>query len=163
MRCCHSAIYTVMMRGLEIVVQRYHFDPAMVQHDVGQHHFIVRYGRDDDTRNESWSYMKLPLPALHCLFRFNLNTKRLTQDYTIQQNKNIMSERRRSSGPKAPTGLNDETAEEVHDIIHQAEMEEQKMHGKDALCQDDVGPSEGGEQKQQSAMGKVKEALNLGK
>ncbi|RKL13668.1 hypothetical protein BFJ68_g6903 [Fusarium oxysporum] len=70
-----------------------------------------------------------------------------------------MSERRRSSGPKAPTGLNDETAEEVHDIIHQAEMEEQK----DALCQDDVGPSEGGEQKQQSAMGKVKEALNLGK
>uniref|UniRef100_A0A0D2Y5Z3 Uncharacterized protein n=1 Tax=Fusarium oxysporum (strain Fo5176) TaxID=660025 RepID=A0A0D2Y5Z3_FUSOF len=117
--CQSRAIYTVMMRGLEIVVQRYHFDPAMVQHDVGQHHFI--------------------------------------------QNKNIMSERRRSSGPKAPTGLNDETAEEVHDIIHQAEMEEQKMHGKDALCQDDVGPSEGGEQKQQSAMGKVKEALNLGK
>jgi hypothetical protein len=37
------------------------------------------------------------------------------------------------------------------------------MHGKDALCQDDVGPSEGGEQKQRSAMGKVKEALNLGK
>jgi hypothetical protein len=88
---------------------------------------------------------------------------------------------RRHSGPKAPTGLNDETAEEVHDIMHQAEVEEQKvcrrdrrdwgstctdkqqMHGKDALCQDDVGPSEEGEQKQQSAMGKVKEALNLGK
>ncbi|KAF5974044.1 hypothetical protein FBULB1_7948 [Fusarium bulbicola] len=70
---------------------------------------------------------------------------------------------RRPSHPKAPTGLNDETAEEVHDIMHQAEMEEQKKHGKDALCQDDVGPSEGGEQKQQSAMGKVKEALNLGK
>ncbi|KAF5578527.1 hypothetical protein FPANT_9961 [Fusarium pseudoanthophilum] len=73
-----------------------------------------------------------------------------------------MSERRHSS-PKAPTGLNDETAEEVHDIMHQAEVEEQKLHGKDALCQDDVGPSEEGEQKKKSAMGKVKEALNLGK
>jgi hypothetical protein len=59
MRCCRSAIYTVMMRGLEIVVQRCHFDPAVVQHDVGQHHIIVRYGRDDDTRDESGSYMKL--------------------------------------------------------------------------------------------------------
>jgi hypothetical protein len=38
------------------------------------------------------------------------------------------------------------------------------MHGKDALCQDDVGPSEeGGQQQQKSAMGKVKDALNLGK
>ncbi|KAF4337147.1 hypothetical protein FBEOM_8997 [Fusarium beomiforme] len=73
-----------------------------------------------------------------------------------------MSERRRSSGPKAPTGLNDETAEEVHDVIHRAELEEQKLHGKDALCQDDVGPSEGG-QEHKSTMGKVKEALHLGK
>lgn len=71
MRCCRSAIYTVMMRGLEIVVQRYHFDPAMVQHDVGQHHFTVRYGRDDDTRDESWSYMKLP--SQHCIVASDLN------------------------------------------------------------------------------------------
>jgi hypothetical protein len=34
---------------------------------------------------------------------------------------------RRASHPKAPTGLNDETAEEVHDIIHRAEEEEQKV------------------------------------
>lgn len=34
---------------------------------------------------------------------------------------------RRPSHPKAPTGLNDETAEEVHDIIHRAEVEEQKV------------------------------------
>ncbi|KAL4732189.1 hypothetical protein ACLX1H_001197 [Fusarium chlamydosporum] len=62
---------------------------------------------------------------------------------------------RRPSHPKAPTGLNDETAEEVHDIIHGAEVEEQKMHGKDALTQEDVGVNEGGdEQKEQSAMGK---------
>lgn len=40
---------------------------------------------------------------------------------------------RRPSGPKAPTGLNDETAEEVHDIMHQAEMEEQKVRRCDEL------------------------------
>jgi len=34
---------------------------------------------------------------------------------------------RRQSHPKAPTGLNDEKAEEVHDIIHNAEVEEQKV------------------------------------
>ncbi|CEI62567.1 hypothetical protein FVEN_g5105 [Fusarium venenatum] len=70
---------------------------------------------------------------------------------------------RRASHPKAPTGLNDETAEEVHDIIHNAELEEQKMHGKDALTQEDVGVDEDNQQKDQSAMGKVKETLNLGK
>jgi hypothetical protein len=37
------------------------------------------------------------------------------------------------------------------------------MHGKDALTQEDVGVDEGNQQKGQSAMGKVKEALNLGK
>jgi hypothetical protein len=36
------------------------------------------------------------------------------------------------------------------------------MHGKDALTQEDDGPQEG-DQQGQSAMGKVKEALNLGK
>jgi hypothetical protein len=46
------------------------------------------------------------------------------KDHTI--NKTIMPERRQSH-PKAPTGLNDETAEEVHDIIHNAEVEEQKV------------------------------------
>ncbi|EKJ74555.1 hypothetical protein NXS19_007237 [Fusarium pseudograminearum] len=70
---------------------------------------------------------------------------------------------RRQSHPKAPTGLNDETAEEVHDIIHRAEVEEQKMHGKDALTQEDIGVDEGNQQQDKSAMGKVKEALNLGK
>ncbi|KAF5545139.1 hypothetical protein FMEXI_6190 [Fusarium mexicanum] len=114
------------------------------------------------TRERELELYEAAIPALYCRFRLELNTKRLVKHITIQQDKNNMSERRHS-GPKAPTGLNDETAEEVHDIMHQAEMEEQKMHGKDALCQDDVGPSEGGEQKQQSAMGKVKEALNLGK
>ncbi|KAF5675782.1 hypothetical protein FHETE_2385 [Fusarium heterosporum] len=72
-----------------------------------------------------------------------------------------MSERRQSH-PKAPTGLDDETAVETHDLIHRAEEEEQKLHGKDALTQEDVGPQEGGQQ-QSSVMGKVKNALNLGK
>lgn len=34
---------------------------------------------------------------------------------------------RRQSHPKAPTGLNDETAVETHDLIHNAEVEEQKV------------------------------------
>ncbi|KAF4449045.1 hypothetical protein F53441_7695 [Fusarium austroafricanum] len=72
---------------------------------------------------------------------------------------------RRQSHPKAPTGLDDETAVETHDLIHNAEMEEQKMHGKDALCQDDVGPNEGGMQQKEdkSTMDKMKDAMGLGK
>ncbi|CAG7555257.1 unnamed protein product [Fusarium equiseti] len=71
---------------------------------------------------------------------------------------------RRQSHPKAPTGLNDETAEEVHDIIHNAEVEEQKLHGKDALTQEDVGVNdEGDNQQSESTMGKVKGALGLEK
>ncbi|RBR25079.1 uncharacterized protein FIESC28_02136 [Fusarium coffeatum] len=70
---------------------------------------------------------------------------------------------RRQSHPKAPTGLNDETAVETHDLIHNAEVEEQKMHGKDALTQEDVGVEDSGNQKGESAMDKVKGALNLGK
>ncbi|KAJ4007341.1 hypothetical protein NW752_007681 [Fusarium irregulare] len=77
---------------------------------------------------------------------------------------------RRQSHPKAPTGLNDETAVETHDLIHNAEVEEQKvghrslsMHGKDALTQEDVGVENSGNQQSQSAMDKVKGALNLGK
>ncbi|CAJ0550201.1 Ff.00g101310.m01.CDS01 [Fusarium sp. VM40] len=69
---------------------------------------------------------------------------------------------RRQSHPKVPTGLDDETAVETHDLIHRAEEEEQKMHGKDALTQEDDGPQEGNQQGQ-SAMDKVKGALNLGK
>ncbi|KAF4962935.1 hypothetical protein FSARC_9008 [Fusarium sarcochroum] len=74
-----------------------------------------------------------------------------------------MEGRRRSSGPKSPTGLNDETAVETHDLIHRAEEEEQKMHGKDAMTQEDIGVEEGGQKQDDSAMGKVKGALNLGK
>ncbi|KAM0541352.1 hypothetical protein ACHAPJ_013272 [Fusarium lateritium] len=75
-----------------------------------------------------------------------------------------MEGRRRSSGPKAPTGLNDETAVETHDLIHRAEEEEQKMHGKDAMTQEDIGVEESGGQKQgETPMEKVKGALNLGK
>ncbi|KAF4464892.1 hypothetical protein FALBO_8267 [Fusarium albosuccineum] len=82
-----------------------------------------------------------------------------------------MEGRRRSSGPKAPTGLNDETAVEAHDLIHNAEVEEQKMHGKDALTQEDMGEEGttgktaglGGQQKKETTMDKVKDALHLNK
>jgi hypothetical protein len=37
------------------------------------------------------------------------------------------------------------------------------MHGKDALTQEDDGPKEDVQQQGQSAMDKVKDALNLGK
>lgn len=37
------------------------------------------------------------------------------------------------------------------------------MHGKDALTQEDVGVEDSGNQQSQSAMDKVKGALNLGK
>ncbi|KAM0433486.1 hypothetical protein ACHAPT_004366 [Fusarium lateritium] len=78
--------------------------------------------------------------------------------------------RRRSSGPKAPTGLSDEAAVETHDLIHNAEEEEQKLHGTHALTQEDSGPSEGktaglgGQHKESSStMDKVKEALHIKK
>jgi hypothetical protein len=37
------------------------------------------------------------------------------------------------------------------------------LHGKDAMTQEDIGVDESSEQKGQSTMGKVKEALHLGK
>ncbi|KAF5019502.1 hypothetical protein F66182_8509 [Fusarium sp. NRRL 66182] len=75
-----------------------------------------------------------------------------------------MEGRRRSSGPKAPTGLNDETAVETHDLIHRAEEEEQKMHGKDALTQEDVGVDDSSDKKQdESMMDKAKGAMGLNK
>ena len=52
------------------------------------------------------------------------NCYNTSRDNTL--NKIIMPERRQSH-PKAPTGLNDETAEKAHDIIHNAEVEEQKV------------------------------------
>jgi hypothetical protein len=71
--------------------------------------------------------MKLASRSIDTLPRFD---QKHQETYTILYDtarQNIMSERRRSSGPKAPTGLNDETAEEVHDVIHQAELEELKV------------------------------------
>lgn len=72
---------------------------------------------------------------------------------------------RRGSQPKAPTGLDDETAVETHDLIHRAEEEEQKMHGSHALTQPDSGPSEGktAGQHSHSTMDKVKKALHMEK
>ncbi|KAM5342133.1 hypothetical protein ACJ41O_015164 [Fusarium nematophilum] len=71
-------------------------------------------------------------------------------------------------GPKQPTGLSDDMAVETHDLIHDAEAEEQKLHGTHALTQEDSGPSEetkgalGGEHKE-STMDKLKETLHLKK
>jgi hypothetical protein len=77
-------------------------------------------------------------------------------------------------------GYTDEVAEEGHDLIHNAEIEEQKLHGRDAMCADDPGPVDKGTlgdapgqsmgsstQKKQpgteSTMDKVKEALHMKK
>ncbi|CAM1510666.1 Fc.00g010010.m01.CDS01 [Cosmosporella sp. VM-42] len=65
-----------------------------------------------------------------------------------------------------PTGITDEVGVEAHDLIHNAEMEEQKMHGKDAMCADDPGPKSGlGSESKDSKgpMEKVKDALHLNK
>ncbi|KAF4973966.1 hypothetical protein FZEAL_9073 [Fusarium zealandicum] len=77
-------------------------------------------------------------------------------------------EGRRSSQPKNSTGITDEAATEGHDLIHDAEVEEQHLHGTHALTQEDSGPKGGtssgkGGEKKESTMDKVKEALNLGK
>ncbi|KAH6609755.1 hypothetical protein Trco_003101 [Trichoderma cornu-damae] len=79
-------------------------------------------------------------------------------------------------------GITDEAAIEGHDLIHNAEVEEQKAHGDQALTQPDEGDeplsttkqtetgtgSSGGQQQQQkqgrhSTMDKVKEALHIKK
>ncbi|RFU81931.1 hypothetical protein TARUN_247 [Trichoderma arundinaceum] len=75
-------------------------------------------------------------------------------------------------------GITDEAAIEGHDLIHNAELEEQKAHGNQALTQPDegeeplnatkqseTGMSSSGQQKQShhSTMDKVKEALHFKK
>ncbi|KAL7948814.1 hypothetical protein V8C42DRAFT_312399 [Trichoderma barbatum] len=74
------------------------------------------------------------------------------------------------------SGITDEAAIEGHDLIHNAEIEEQRAHGDHALTQPDEGdeplnvskqaetgahPGQG--QRRHSAMDKVKEALHLNK
>ncbi|KAL7913988.1 hypothetical protein GGI35DRAFT_475829 [Trichoderma velutinum] len=72
------------------------------------------------------------------------------------------------------TGITDEAAIEGHDLIHNAEVEEQRAHGDQALTQPDEGdeplnvtkqsePMAGQGQRRHSAMDKVKEALHLSK
>ncbi|GFP56067.1 hypothetical protein ACSS6W_006277 [Trichoderma asperelloides] len=70
-------------------------------------------------------------------------------------------------------GYTDEAAIETHDLIHDAELEEQRSHGDHALTQPDMGEdpieatkqTETGQQKQgrHSTMDKVKEALHFKK
>ncbi|KPM42152.1 hypothetical protein AK830_g4411 [Neonectria ditissima] len=71
-----------------------------------------------------------------------------------------------------PTGITDEAAIEGHDLIHNAEVEEQKLHGKSAMTEEDPEPqqksalgdsSQSDTKKEGSAMDKVKEALNMKK
>ncbi|TFB02443.1 hypothetical protein CCMA1212_005707 [Trichoderma ghanense] len=73
------------------------------------------------------------------------------------------------------SGITDEAAIEGHDLIHNAEVEEQKAHGDHALTQPDEGDeplnatkqTETGAahqtQRRHSAIDKVKEALHLKK
>ncbi|KAH7127431.1 hypothetical protein EDB81DRAFT_951050 [Dactylonectria macrodidyma] len=67
-------------------------------------------------------------------------------------------------------GITDEAAIEGHDLIHNAEVEEQKLHGSHALTNEDLEPPAGkadleqappSDQKKESTMDKVKEALNM--
>ncbi|KAL7923730.1 hypothetical protein ACQKWADRAFT_289161 [Trichoderma austrokoningii] len=70
-------------------------------------------------------------------------------------------------------GITDEAAIETHDLIHDAELEEQRSHGDHALTQPDMGeeapnaskPMETGQKKQgrHSTMDKMKEALHFNK
>ncbi|KAK7408471.1 hypothetical protein QQX98_009338 [Neonectria punicea] len=70
-----------------------------------------------------------------------------------------------------PTGITDEAAIEGHDLIHNAEVEEQKLHGKSAMTEadpepmqkSDLGDSSQGTKQGGSAMDKVKDALHMKK
>ncbi|KAL7793638.1 hypothetical protein V8C37DRAFT_103274 [Trichoderma ceciliae] len=76
-----------------------------------------------------------------------------------------------------PGGITDEAAIEGHDLIHNAEIEEQRAHGDQALTQPDEGEeqlnatkqtetgtsSSGQKQRRHSTMDKVKEALHIKK
>ncbi|KAF3062764.1 hypothetical protein TsFJ059_006396 [Trichoderma semiorbis] len=73
------------------------------------------------------------------------------------------------------TGITDEAAIEGHDLIHNAEVEEQRAHGDQALTQPDEGdaplnatkqsePAMAGQTgRRHSAMDKIKETLHLKK
>ncbi|KAF7563628.1 hypothetical protein G7046_g547 [Stylonectria norvegica] len=75
--------------------------------------------------------------------------------------------------PEHPeSGITDEAAIEGHDLIHNAEVEEQKLHGKDALTSEDPGPEQtaslkgtqkGDKKNEPSAVDKVKDASNMNK
>ncbi|EHK27079.1 uncharacterized protein TRIVIDRAFT_228996 [Trichoderma virens Gv29-8] len=81
-----------------------------------------------------------------------------------------MSQRKHSE-----TGITDEAAIEGHDLIHNAEIEEQRAHGDHALTQPDEGDeplnvtkqaeptASSGQGRRHSTMDKVKEALHLKK
>ncbi|KAH6971015.1 hypothetical protein BKA56DRAFT_678156 [Ilyonectria sp. MPI-CAGE-AT-0026] len=71
-------------------------------------------------------------------------------------------------------GITDEVAIESHDLIHDAELEEQKLHGSHALTNEDPGPAErtglgqappssSKPAHKESTMDKVKEALHMKK
>ncbi|KAM0259325.1 hypothetical protein ACHAQJ_003355 [Trichoderma viride] len=72
-----------------------------------------------------------------------------------------------------PGGITDEAAIEGHDLIHNAEVEEQRAHGDQALTQPDEGDAPpnatkqtetgGQNQRRHSTMDKVKEALHFKK
>ncbi|KAL7936534.1 hypothetical protein V8C35DRAFT_277955 [Trichoderma chlorosporum] len=78
--------------------------------------------------------------------------------------------------PHPESGITDEAAIEGHDLIHNAEVEEQRAHGDQALTQPDegdeplnvskqteTGMAPGQTQRRHSTMDKVKEALHLNK
>ncbi|KAI5460546.1 hypothetical protein BGZ63DRAFT_454804 [Mariannaea sp. PMI_226] len=71
-------------------------------------------------------------------------------------------------------GYTDEVADESHDLIHNAELEEQKLHGRDAMTEEDPGPMQKGSlgdappmqstgQQKESTMEKIKDALHMKK
>ncbi|KFA81580.1 hypothetical protein S40288_11309 [Stachybotrys chartarum IBT 40288] len=70
------------------------------------------------------------------------------------------------------TGVTDEVAIESHDLIHGAEIEEQRLHPKDSQTRDPTLPASAGVDEEANAktggggkaggmVGKVKETLNL--
>ncbi|KAH7310650.1 hypothetical protein B0I35DRAFT_481951 [Stachybotrys elegans] len=80
-----------------------------------------------------------------------------------------MERQRRSSG------ISDDAAEASHDLIHNAEVEEQRLHPNDSQtvrpydepATGDLGSSASGQTgssgQKDSMMGKVKKAMNIGK
>ncbi|KAF7557077.1 hypothetical protein G7Z17_g861 [Cylindrodendrum hubeiense] len=73
------------------------------------------------------------------------------------------------------SGITDEVAIETHDLIHDAELEEQRLHGTKSLTEEDPGPPERSDlgdaphsdskkaEHKGSTLDKVKEALHLKK